>query len=181
MTHVIKTDRLDLQPIREADFDYIRQLRARPEYYQYENDGAYSADETAKQFAGFFEGIKKLPNQGAIQWVVIHNGVQAGEVHLRCNWEKTLEWEIGWHFLREHWGKGLATEAARAVLSYAFANFKANRIMACLNAENARSAALCERIGMLKEGRLRETRLINGVYCDEYIYGILKREFVSSK
>jgi len=49
--------------------------------------------------------------------------------------------------------------------------------MACPNAENTKSIALCERIGMIKESRVREVRLLNGVYCDEVIFGILKREF----
>ena len=97
--------------------------------------------------------------------------------HVNCLWEASREWEIGWHFLPEYWGKGFATEAAKAVLQYAFANFRINRIMACPNAENIRSIALCERIGMVREGCVREVRLLNGVYCDEVIFGILKREF----
>ena len=39
-----------------------------------------------------------------------------------------------------------------------------------------RSAALCERVGMTKEGRLRENRMVNGIYYDTYCFAILKRE-----
>ena len=177
MQHSIKTDRLDLQPLSESDFEFIQKLRTRPEYFKYENDGAYNDDEITKQFNGFLEGAKNLPNKGSVQWIVKSDDVKIGEVHLWCNWEKTHEWEIGWHFLLEHWGKGFATEAAKAVLQFAFANFHINRIMACPNAENTRSIALCERIGMIKEGCVREVRLLNGIYCDEVIFGILKREF----
>ena len=177
MEHIIKTGRLYLRPLNESDFDFIQKLRTRPEYFKYENDGAYNDDEIIKQFNEFLEGAKKLPNKGSIQWIVINNDVKIGEVHLWNWWEKTLEWEIGWHFLIEHWGKGFATEAAKAVLLYAFANFRINRIMACPNAANTRSIALCERIGMIKEGQVREVRIINGVYCDEVIFGLLKREF----
>ena len=177
MEYSIKTNRLNLQPVNEADFDFIQNLRTRPEYFKYENDRAYNDDEITEQFNGFLEGAENLPNKGAIQWIVINNDIKIGEVHLWCNWEKTLEWEIGWHFLVEHWGKGFATEAAKSVLQYAFSNFKINRIMACPNAANTRSIALCERIGMIKEGCVREVRLINGVYHDEVIFGLLKREF----
>lgn len=178
MEHTIKTDRLYLKPLNESDFDFIQKLRTRTEYFKYENDGAYNDDEITKQFNGFLEGAKNLPNKGSIQWIVICNDVKIGEVHLWCNWEKTLEWEIGWHFLLDHWGKGFATESAKSVLQYAFTNFQINRIMACPNAENTSSIALCERIGMIKEGRIREVRLINGIYYDETIFGILKREFI---
>ena len=177
MEHSIKTDRLYLQPLSKSDFDFIQKLRTRPEYFKYENDSAYNDDEITKQFNGFLEGAKNLPNKGSIQWIVINNDVKIGEIHLWCNFDRTLDWEIGWHFLTEHWGKGFATEATKAVLRYAFANFRINRIMACPNAENTRSIALCERIGMIKEGHLREVRLINGVYYDEAVFSILKREF----
>jgi len=179
MDHSIKTERLDLKPLSETDFDFIYTLRTRPEYFKYENDVAYNDDEITNQFNRFLDGAKNLPNKGSIQWIAIHNGLKIGEVHLWCNWEKTSEWEIGWHFMLDYWGKGFATEAAKAVLQYAFANFKINRIMACPNAANTRSIALCERIGMIKEGCVREVRIINGVYYDEVIFGILKREYTS--
>jgi len=177
MEHLIKTDRLNLQPLNKSDLDFIQKLRTSPEYFKYENDSAYTDDEITQQFNGFIEGAKNLPNKGSIQWIVKSNDIKIGEVHLWCNFDKTLEWEIGWHFLLEHWGRGFATESAKAVLQYAFANFKINRIMACPNAENVRSIKLCERIGMIKEGQIREVRLINGIYYDEAIFGILKREF----
>ena len=112
-----------------------------------------------------------------MQWIVENNGVRIGEVHVACNWEETLEWEIGWYLLSEYWGNGFATEAVKAVIQFAFSHFKINRLAAFLNAENKRSAALAERVGMFLEGRLRETRLVNGVYCDEYVFSVLKREF----
>ena len=46
--------------------------------------------------------------------------------------------------------------------------------------ENNKNAALAERVGMMKEGRLREVKLVNGVYYDEYVFSILKREFKTS-
>ena len=49
MEHSIKTERLDLQPLSEVDFDFIQTLRTRPEYFEYENDGAYNDDEIAKK------------------------------------------------------------------------------------------------------------------------------------
>jgi RimJ/RimL family protein N-acetyltransferase len=173
----IKTDRLTLQPISESDFDFIKKLRTRPEYYEYENDGPYNDDEITTQFNGFLAGVKNLPDSGSIQWVVLNGDMPIGETHLWCHWPKTMEWEIGWHFLKEHWGVGFATEAAKAVLKYAFTHFRVNRVMACPNSENTRSIALCERIGMVREGCVREVRLINGVYYGETIFGILKREF----
>jgi RimJ/RimL family protein N-acetyltransferase len=181
MENVIKTDRLSLRPLNESDIDFIQRLSSRSEYFRYECEVAKTNDELAEQFKWYIEGIKKLPDAGAIQWIVTNNDVKIGELHIWCNWEKTHEWEIGWNLLLEHWGKGFATEAAKAVIQHAFENFNVNRIVAFPNAENTRSTTLCERVGMINEGRVREVRLINGIYYDECIYSVLKREFIQTK
>ena len=175
MEHVIKTDRLYLQAINESDIEFMQELTARPESFKY--DSALSSKEMAEQCRWYMERMKALPDVGAITWIVRKDNVMIGEVHLECYYEKTHEWEIGYRFLKEHWGNGFASEAVKAVIQYAFEHFNVNRIVAYLNAENDRSAALCERIGMVKEGRLREFRLINGIYYDDYLYSLLKREY----
>jgi RimJ/RimL family protein N-acetyltransferase len=181
MEHVIKTNRLSLQPLSESDIDFIQKLSARPEYFRYECEVAKTNGELAERCKWYIERLIKLPDDGAIQWIVSNNDVKIGEIHIWCNWQKTHEWEIGWHLLHEHWGKGFATEAAKAVIRHAFENFNVNRIVAFPNAENSRSTALCERVGMINEGRIREVRLINGIYYDEYVYSILKRDFIQTK
>ena len=181
MEHIIKTDRLQLHPISETDINFIQRLNARPEYFKYESEVAKTDVEVAERCKWYFEGSKLVPDKGAIQWILTKNESQIGEMHVWCNWERTHEWEIGWHLLIENWGKGYATEAATAVIQYAFTNFNINRIMACPNADNKRSTALCERIGMTKEGHMREVRLINNVYYDEEVFGILKSDMNHTK
>ena len=176
MDHTIKTDRLILQPLGELEFDFIRELSQRLEYNEFERDKAKSHKEVTENCQRYIDGARKLPNGGAIQWVLLNNNVKIGEVHIKCNWEETHEWEIGWNLLIEYWGNGFAFEATKAVIKYGFTHFKIRRLIALLHTENKKSAALAERVGMIKEGRLRENRLINEKYYDEYIYGILKHE-----
>jgi len=122
------------------------------------------------------ERAKSLPNEGAIRWIAHLGDVKIGEVHVCCNWEKTREWEIGWHFMPEYWGKGFATEAVTAIIKYAFAHFNIHRLMALCRAENVRSVALAERVGMRRDGRMRENQLIKGIYYDEFVYSILEHD-----
>jgi [ribosomal protein S5]-alanine N-acetyltransferase len=61
--------------------------------------------------------------------------------------------EIGWHLARAAWGRGLATEAAREVLRYAFEVRKHARVEALVVPENAASIRVCERLGMRRVGR----------------------------
>lgn len=56
--------------------------------------------------------------------------------------------EIGWRLAFEHWGKGYATEAARASLAFGFANLKLDEIVAFTVPANRRSRRVMEKIGM---------------------------------
>jgi len=176
MKHLIKTDRLILQPLCEADIAFMQELIARPEAYFYDLDMQQSPDDVVEDCKWFIEKEKLLPNEGGIRWIVKLNGDNIGEVHVQCNWEKTLEWEFGYHFLKEYWGNGYATEALQSIIPYIFKHFKVNRLVAFINANNKESIALLKRIDMFEEARLREVRMSNGVYCDEMVYSLLKRE-----
>lgn len=61
--------------------------------------------------------------------------------------------EIGWHFHPQHWGRGYATEAARAVLHYAFAHQGLQVVNALAFDGNDASFDVMERLGMTQRGR----------------------------
>ena len=56
--------------------------------------------------------------------------------------------EIGWVFAREAWGKGYASEVARAALDHAFEVIKAPRVIARVHPANAGSVAVAKKLGM---------------------------------
>jgi len=56
--------------------------------------------------------------------------------------------EIGWRLSRMHWGKGLATEGARAAIRYAFATLQLREVVAITVPANLRSRRVMEKIGM---------------------------------
>ena len=56
--------------------------------------------------------------------------------------------EIGWRFAAEHWGRGYATEGARAALDYAFETLNWPEVIAFTAAANLRSRRVMERLGM---------------------------------
>ncbi len=59
--------------------------------------------------------------------------------------------EIGWRLARAHWGHGDATEAARAVLAWAFAELGLRELVSFTAATNVRSRAVMERLGMVRD------------------------------
>ena len=70
--------------------------------------------------------------------------------------------EIGWRFAREAWGHGYATEAARAVLRYAFAELELASVVSFTTVANLRSQAVMTRIGMHRAGEFEHPRIAAG-------------------
>ena len=64
----------------------------------------------------------------------------------------TPDVEVGWHLHPDHWGRGLATEAARAMVEHGFATIGLDEIHAVAWAGNEPSFAVMERLGMTRQG-----------------------------
>lgn len=61
--------------------------------------------------------------------------------------------ELGWTLAYTHWGRGLATEAARALLPVAFGHMQQQRVISLILPDNTRSIAVAQRLGMSLEGQ----------------------------
>ena len=70
--------------------------------------------------------------------------------------DKTSDVEIFYGFFREFWGKGLGTEAARAVLRFGFEHAKLERIVAVTRPENLASQMVLLKLGMTPQEKERE-------------------------
>lgn len=86
--------------------------------------------------------------------------------------------EIGYWLGVPYWNQGYMTEAARAVLNYAFEKMELDRVYATHFARNPASGRVMEKIGMSREGCLRQHVLRWGVPQDLVYYGILRGEWV---
>src|SRR4051794_13387730 len=62
--------------------------------------------------------------------------------------------EVGWRLHRDWWGRGLATEAARAAVAYGFETLGLRSVVSIIDAENAPSVRVAEKLGM-RPGRDR--------------------------
>ena len=103
--------------------------------------------------------------------------IARGIIKINRQWEAIREWEVGWAMHPAEWGKGYATEAAWQVMNYAFKELNVHRIVAFCHAENRASVRVMEKLGMHNDGRLRETRFLNGAWWDEFVYSVLDREW----
>lgn len=88
---------------------------------------------------------------------------------------------MGYALAHKYWGKGLMTEAARALLAYAFESQDPHLIMAWCIAENKGSSRVMQKLGMTFEGRLRGRVFRHGKQWDMDSYAILKEEWQRTK
>jgi ribosomal-protein-alanine N-acetyltransferase len=95
-------------------------------------------------------------------------------------WFAHQTYEIGWVFHPGYQGRGYATEAAQALLRYAFVNLQSHRVIATCQPENPASYRVMEKIGMKREGHFRKC-IYRGpnIWWDEYFYAILDEEWFS--
>ena len=88
-------------------------------------------------------------------------------------------YELGYVLSETYWNKGYAREAVTTLINYAFQNFKIERIEAFCISNNIQSFKLMEKIGMQREGLLRNHYMKNGIIYNSYIYSILNSEWNS--
>lgn len=74
-------------------------------------------------------------------------------------------------------GKGVMTEALRAVIAFAFDDLRLHRIMANYMPRNARSAAVLERLGFTIEGRAKDYLFIAGAWEDHVLTSLRNPAF----
>ena len=113
------------------------------------------------------------------QWIVMVDGESAGWITLAIlSWEHGLA-EIGYALATEYQGMRLMAEALGQLLPELFVAVGIERLEARCSVENVRSASLLERLGFLREGRLRSYFALHGSRIDNFLYALLRDEFLA--
>lgn len=85
--------------------------------------------------------------------------------------------ELGYWVGKKYWRKGYCTEAAHAIIHYGFHSLKLNRIYATHFILNKASGRVMQKVGMIREGLLKQHVLKWGTYIDLVQYGILQDDY----
>lgn len=171
------TPRLKIREFRPDDFDAICEIDSDPRVCHYE-PAVLTAEQVQYRLEGALEWAQESPrNIYKLAITIPPNDRVYGRLSLKASNSAIREWEIGWTLHPGIWGNGYASEGARALLGYAFYQLNAHRVVAICHAENIASIRVMERIGMQREGRLREVVQVNDTWYDELVFAILEREF----
>jgi RimJ/RimL family protein N-acetyltransferase len=125
----------------------------------------------------FIAGQVLLDREVHPAWAIEHARAVIGGINLRFHFDHHVG-EMGYSIARSYWRRGLATEAARAVMEAAFTAYASlNRLRAMADARNLGSLRVMEKLGMVREGILRQNRRVRGEYIDEVWCGVLRPEW----
>jgi RimJ/RimL family protein N-acetyltransferase len=172
--NIIETARLRLRPFRLRDVDEVLGYATDPEWARYlPVPQPYTPVEAEKFIAA------QVLRDRAVHpaWAIEHARAVMGGMNLRFHFDHHVG-EMGYSIARSDWGRGLATAAARAVMAAAFTAYASlTRIRAMADARNLGSLRVMEKLGMVREGGLRQNRLVRGEYIDAVWCGVLRPDW----
>ena len=174
----LRTARLLLRPFQPGDVDEACRYRNDPEFARYlPHIPQPFTRRDAEEFVrvNIEEPWEKFPT-----FAVVLEGKLIGTVNLAIDANNQIAM-LGYAISREHWGQGIATEAARAAVAWGFRTFGLAKIWASTDARNVASRRVMEKLGMQLEGLFRSHAVGRDGRTDSVTYGLLREEWTSSQ
>jgi [ribosomal protein S5]-alanine N-acetyltransferase len=175
---MMTTERLFLREHVEEDWRAMREMDTDPEVQRYRGGIIVSEDRT-REYVRWTLTLAQDPSRTRYPFAIILRAEDRliGACGLNITNREFREAEV-WYVLQRHrWGNGYITEAAGALLQYGFEELGLHRIWAQCVPENVGSARVMEKIGMQREGHLRETYWMHDRWWDALIYSVLDHEW----
>ena len=172
------SERVNLREIEEKDWKDVHLYASQEKVCQYQPWGPNNENESEAFVKQVIVDARKEPRSRFVFSIIAkENGVMigVGEFNIRDFTNKVGE--IAYIINPDYWGTGFGTEVANQLIEFGFKEFNLHRIYATCDPRNIGSSKVLEKVGMIREGRLREDLLIKDGWCDSLIYSILEQEW----
>lgn len=176
-TQTIQTQRLVLRPFALDDAEAM--------FFNWANDpqvtrfmlwSTHETIDTTRDILAEWVPMYKYPDY--YHWCITLNEEPIGAIELFIRNERSCVGEIGYCIGQKWWKQGIMSEAAKAVVDFAFGTVGFNRIEAHHAVVNPGSGGVMKKCGMLYEGHMRQKYLsTRGVLEDCDFYAILKEDW----
>ena len=180
----LETERTTLRPLTADDFDAVQRWASDPEAVKYMDWGPNTEADT-RRFLSDCEKNRAAEPVKKYDFGIALNAT--GELIGACKiylLDDLSTAEVGWILRRDHWKRGIATEAAGELLRFGFEALGLHRLFAICMADNYGSYRVMERSNMRREGHyVKGKRLHNAepdIWVDVYQYAILEEEYFKS-
>jgi len=175
---ILTTDRLTLRDFIEGDYCRVNEYRSDERYLRYYHEEART-EAGARTFESLVMGWAAEVPRRNFQLAIVRtsDNLLIGNCGVRTTSAVDREAEFGCELDPHAWRQGYATEAGRAILSYAFDFLGMHRVWSRTIAENRSAVRLAERLGMGLEGCLRESNFFRERWWDNLVYAILEQDW----
>jgi RimJ/RimL family protein N-acetyltransferase len=175
----LETERLVLRPFRAGDLAAMRRMQSDESIVRWLYNEVRDEHETKQLLDRKIAGAA-LTEEG--QWLscaitLRESGEVVGDLSLHWVSKEHRCGEIGFILASAHQGRGYATEAAAALLPFAFETMGWHRLIGRTEARNIGSARVLEKLGMRLEAHLVENEWVKGEWQSELDYALLDREW----
>nr|PZN34201.1 MAG: hypothetical protein DIU67_05410 [Actinomycetota bacterium] len=172
----IRTRRLVIRSLVPEDVPILHARRNDPQVAELEAwTLPYPYDKTEARVSRCIELGGPADGEWWMAMVTVPDGTPVGDVAVRLTWGGRSA-EVGYTLDPPHWGNGYATEATEALVDWLFDDLGVHRVHATLDPANTASARVLERVGMLYEGRARESFWKGDEVSDDLLYGMTKAD-----
>lgn len=161
----LRTPRLTLRRARASDLDALHGILSDEETVRFWSTGPHRTLEVTRDW---LDAMRASPPEVSEDFIIEHEGETVGKVGFH-----RLP-EIGFLLRRDLWGRGLVTEAARAVIEHVFRTRDLSELQADVDPRNVGSLRVLQRLGFVETGRAERTYCIEGVWVDS-VYLVLRR------
>ena len=171
----LTSPRLILRLCTLQDLPFIHLLHSLPETDEFNTQGIpTNPEETQSIVEQWIREHEKNPiMKYSFSIVLKQSNELIGLVSLRLGPAKYKNGEVSYKIHPNHWKKGYATEALNSVIDFAFHTLKLHRIEAGCAIDNIASIKVLEKVGMQRDGRMRQLLPLKNGWSDNYEYSLL--------
>jgi RimJ/RimL family protein N-acetyltransferase len=179
-TFPIRTPRLTLRPVTVDDLDDVYAWQCRPDVVRWTQSAGGAPRTREESRASVLAMVGEDALRAEVDCLTLAAVTDAGVVGtVELVWRSALDQaaELGYIFHPDHGGRGLATEAATALMDWGFREFGLHRIYARCHNRNDASARLMTRLGMRQEAHHVQSYLFRGEWADQFVFAILAEDW----
>lgn len=167
----LETKRLIIRPTELRDVNKLFDLLSDEDTMQYFVEGIYSKGK-----------VEEIIHRNVLEThhysVLLKSSKRMIGKLSYSDWIEPHTKEIGWIFFPSSRNNGYGTEAAQAVVKYAFEEEKLHRLVASCDPRNIASKRVCEKLGMVQEGVFKKCiHYKDNIWWDELFFSLLEEDY----
>lgn len=174
---LLQTPRLILRAFEEDDWPAVYAYAANPVVFRYLPADTPTEEQVRQTVRWMIKGREDNPPHYDFAVILRNEPSLIGWCSVSIRYDELRQGELAYSFNPQYWNQGYATEAALCALRYGFLELDLHRVFATCRPDNIGSWRVLEKVGLRREGHLRQHRWVRDSWQDSFLYAILDHEW----